>query len=311
MLNRLFLLLVLVSATPTCGAADALMQPASTMERLNKCEENVVDSYSLKPSDDQRWDLHLIDRNKAAELQIYGGQHSYDPEDSFYQRVMWNYFKSSVEIVFFEGEAVFKDGTLIDAIQSGTEPFFLQWLARKSGVPAVSWEMPNDQVFVALTRKFGADEILMFQTLREASFEKNKRAANVEQLNRRAAWYLERNVATLRRLEIQTTIQTMDDLALRLKDLMPGVSWLNVSASWFTPYPSIDGEAELFHDINRFENSLRNKWAFRRIGAELLAGKKVFMIAGGSHIPLQKPAFECLFDQIDKMNSTASDSLGR
>jgi len=103
MLNKLFLSLVLVSATPTCGAASALVHPPSTMERLNKYEENIVDSYSLKPSDDQQWDLHLIDRNKAAELQIYGGQHSYDPEDSFYQRVMWNYFKSSVEIVFFEG----------------------------------------------------------------------------------------------------------------------------------------------------------------------------------------------------------------
>ena len=311
MINRLFLSLVLVCATPTCGAAAALVQPASTMERLNKCEENVVDSYSLKQSDDQDRDLHLIGRNNAAELHLIGGQHSYDPEDSFYKRVLWSYFKSSVEIVFFEGEAVFKDGTLIEAIQSGTEPFFLQWLARKSGVPAVSWEMPSDQVFIALTRKFGADEILIFQTLREASFEKNQRAANVEQLNRRTAWYLERNVATLRRLEIQATIQTMDDLALRLNDLMPGVSWLNVSASWFTPYPSIDGEAELFHDINRLENSLRNRWAFRRVGAELLAGKKVFMIAGGSHIPLQKPAFECLFDQIDKMNSTASNSLGR
>jgi hypothetical protein len=206
------------------------VQSRTTVQQLDKCQEKIIDSYHWMQDDDQQWDLHLIDRNNAAELQIYGGQHSYDPEDSFYQRVMWNYFKSSVEIAFFEGEGVFKDGTLIEAIQSGTEPFFLQWLARKSGVPAVSWEMPTNQVFIALTRKFGADKILMFQTLREASFEKNKRAANVEQLNRRAAWYLERNIATMRRLEIQATIQTMDDLALRLKDLMPGscpTAWCN------------------------------------------------------------------------------------
>jgi len=311
MLNRLLISLVLVSATPEWGAATELVQSRTTVQQLDKCQEKIIDSYHWMQDDNQQWDLHLIDRNKAAELQIYGGQHSYDPEDPFYQRVMWNYFKSSVEIAFFEGEGVFKDGTLIEAIQSGTEPFFLQWLARKSGVPAVSWEMPTDQVFVALTRKFGADEILMFQTLREASFEKNKRAANVEQLNRRTAWYLERNIATMRKLEIQATIQTMDDLALRLKDLMPGVSWLDVSATWFTPFPSSNGEAELFHDINRFENSLRSRWAFRKVGAELLAGKKVFMTAGRNHVPLQKPAFECLFNEIDLVNSTNSNAIGR
>ncbi len=310
MLNRLLISLVLVSATPEWGAATELVRSRTTVQQLDKCQEKIIDSYHWMQDDDQQWDLHLIDRNKAAELQIYGGQHSYDPEDAFYQRVMWNYFKSSVEIAFFEGEGVFKDGTLIEAIQSGTEPFFLQWLARKSGVPAVSWEMPTDQVFVALTRKFGADEILMFQTLREASFEKNKRAANVEQLNRRTAWYLERNIATMRRLEIQATIQTMDDLALRLKDLMPGVSWLDVPATWFTPFPSSNGEAELFHDINRFENSLRNRWAFRKVGAELLAGKKVFMTAGRNHVPLQKPAYECLFNEIDHVNSTNSNAIG-
>ena len=139
MLNRLLISLVLVSATPEWGAATELVQSRTTVQQLDKCQEKIIDSYHWMQDDDQQWDLHLIDRNKAAELQIYGGQHSYDPEDPFYQRVMWNYFKSSVEIAFFEGEGVFKDGTLIEAIQSGTEPFFLQWLARKSGSCPTAW----------------------------------------------------------------------------------------------------------------------------------------------------------------------------
>lgn len=299
---RGLLSLFLIIATSAWSDTSRALPNRNASTTLDNCEEKVVDSYKWTLSEDQQWDLHLIDKSKAAELQFYGGQHSYNPDDSFYQRTMWLFFRSPAEIAFFEGEGIFKGGSVIDAIQSGTEPFFLQWLARKSAIPAVSWEMPSDQVFTALARKFGADEILIFQTLREASFEKSQRGANVEQLNRRTKWYLERNIAILHRLGIQTTVRNLDDLSLKLRDLVPGVIWLNVSDTWFTPFPSSNGEAELFHDINRFENSLRNRWAFRRVGAELLAGKKVFVIAGRNHVPLQKPAFECLFNEIDRQN---------
>ncbi len=240
-------------------------------------------SWSAYSQLDVRWPYIVrVEHPGGGALFYYGAAHSSDPSDAQFEQIqrLWAEFRP--DMAFNEGGDPPTENDLAVAIRRYGEPGLIRYLAARDHVRVRSLEPTREAEAGVLIEEFGAKRARLFYLLRGAvqygRFE-IKRTLEEEM----ARW-----------LEYYGGIQGLEgpprsiaETEVVFDQLIPGNRGLAATdASWFDPVQSHN----VLNDISRFLSEYRDRFMVDLLVGEVLKGKKVFAVVGGSHVVMQEPA---------------------
>lgn len=272
------------------GAAPAL----AAGDRLESCARQLVayDGEDLPAEDTIQLQVG------AARLHLLGAQHSRDPDDPQHARIASEYETFRPDVAFYEGPdrgvRADREQTIAETGESG----LVRFLAGQHGAAIRGLEPDPREEFLFILEAYPIDQAVLFYLLRSAAQWREREGLSSQDIDGRMAAFLERVNGLLASLpaphadyRVESTAQ-IDAMADRY---WPGRDWREAPMDWFTPERRDEDTGGVFtNGVNMRSSDFRNLGMYRAVAGELVAGRDVFGVVGGDHLPRLRPAFECL-----------------
>ena len=218
----------------------------------------------------------------GGELLYYGAAHTSDPFDPQIEQIesLWVDFKP--DAAFNEGGDPPTDKDYDSAVRKYGEPGLVRHLAARDRVPVSSLD-PTPEVEAAfLIEQFGRLRVKMFYLLGAvAQYGSLERDRTLEQEMTYVLEYYGRIPG------LEGPPFSIEDIRATLDQLILGNGGLEATdPSWFDPVKS----ANFLNVISRRLSEYRDRFMVDLLAGEVLQGKKVFAVVGGSHVVMQEPA---------------------
>lgn len=242
---------------------------------------------------DEPYVIHL--NSDSGELLYFGSSHSFNPDDTQFDKLSEEFMNFSPDVVYTEGfpEDVSSLSTN-EAIQRFGE-FGLTWkLASEADIEVFSLE-PDRKSEVEYLRKndWTDEQIILFYTLRQVS------QSHQQQVDIDIDTLLPQYLASLKQRFGLNGPETIEKYAQVVDKLLPYVdNWKEIEQQYFYPGPQ---EPERFTNrISTDSNQYRDQYHASLIVDAVKDSKKVFAIAGSAHAVMQEPALRALLSENSK-----------
>ena len=239
-------------------------------------------SWSAYSQLDVRWPFVVrIERQGGGALLYFGAAHSSDPSDTQFDQIerLWAEFRAHIS--FNEGGNPPTENERSAAIRKYGEPGLIRYLAARDNVPVHSLDPSRPVEARVLIEQFGAQHAKLFYLLRGAaqygSFDTERTIE--EEIVRWLGYYG-------RIPGLEGPPRSIEELQAALDKVVPGSRPEATDPSWFDPVQSHN----VLNDISRFLSEYRDRFMVDLLTREVLEGKKVFAVVGGSHVVMQEPA---------------------
>ncbi|HKI89412.1 MAG TPA: hypothetical protein VKA38_10310 [Draconibacterium sp.] len=231
------------------------------------------------------WQLKSI----SGELLYFGSRHSFNPEDSQFNKLKTFFKDFSPDIVYTEGfPADVSSISNKEAIQKYGE-FGLTWkLAGEANIEVYSLE-PNrkKEIGYLQNKNWSNEQIILFYTLRQVA-QSHQQQVDID-LNKILPQYL----SSLKQrfgLTGPLTLHEFEQVVIRL--LPDAEDWKEIPASYF--YPGPQKPEHFTNQIATDSNQFRDKYHTEQIVKAVKGNNRVFVVAGSAHAVMQEPAIRAL-----------------
>jgi hypothetical protein len=222
------------------------------------------------------------ERPGGGALLFMGTEHTFTPAHQQFADILsgWKNFRPEVALV--EGGDWPIAGSAHSAIEKYGEMGYVTYLAAESRVPVYSLEPPFSEEVAFMTRKFDATAVKLFYALRLVP---QWRATGVNLDKAMAKLLAEPRFGSQGGWAKNSDIRVED-----LDNLLRSRNW-NVASWRLVTYETLssDGKASPMNEIARASGEYRNSHMTRKIVEAVRSGKRVFAIAGNSHLRDMQP----------------------
>lgn len=270
--------------------AAAARQKAADANPVERCAERLVPYADWPKVKDRAFSLELAAAS-GGRLRYFGAGHSADPADPQFAEIEkeWNALKPTV--AFYEGPNRPIAGSAEETIRQTGESGFVRFLAKRDGVPFVTLEPPPQEEFASISKKYPADQVMLFYVLRETARLRDRRKLPEAELKAATAALLER-ASKLLGMPAFATLDGLD-AAYRRYWTTPA-NWWEAPHHWFDPLKTSKETGGIFtNEINRLSSEYRNRHMYTLLATAALEGKRAFAVVGGNHVPMQATALRC------------------
>ena len=283
-------LLALLVLPPVAPVTAAARQKAADVNPLQSCSERLVPYADWPALKDPEFSLELATAS-GGRLRYFGASHSSDPSAPQFAEIekAWDGFKPTV--AFYEGPNRPTAATAEETIKQAGESGFVRFLAKRDGVQFVTLEPSPQEEAAFVSKKYPADQVMLFYVLRETARLRERRKLPEAELKAAVAGLLER-ASKMTGLAAFTTLEGLD-AAYRRYWSSPA-NWWEAPQQWFDPLKSSKETGGLFtNDINRLSSEYRNLHMYTLLASSALEGKRAFAVVGRNHVPMQAAALRC------------------
>ena len=207
-------------------------------------------------------------------LFYYGARHTFDPEDPQIAEIEAAWTRFRPDIAFNEGGFPPYQKTRDDAVTKGGESSLVRFLAMRDDVPTTTLDPLRAEEVAALASRFTREKVKTFLLLRSANHF----------IDRHGAEKVDDEISRVLAIHDQTpglrgTPRTVEEFRA-LVDLS------SVRREWFDPAKT----GTWFNDISRASSDYRDRHMVDFLTRHARDGRRVFAVAGGSHVFMQEPA---------------------
>lgn len=287
MMNKLLAvaLILLVPSTVTA------QRKVATADSVARCFEKLIPyaGWDRVKNPIRRVDLSSSSKGR---LYYFPAGHSTDPADPQFREIERAWSKVKPTIAFYEGPnrpiAATRDETIKQTGESG----FVRFLATRDGVEIARLEPPPQDEANYIMQKFSAEQVKLFYVLREAQRLRERRNLPEAELKVAISQLLER-ASQIK--GIGSVITNIDELDAAYRRYWKSPEhWWQAPSAWFDPLNTSAKTGGIFtNEINQMSSEYRNRHMYEVLAKAALAGKRVFAVVGGNHVPMQEPALRC------------------
>ena len=246
-------------------------------------KRNEILSWSAYSKLDLRWPYILrLDHHRGGTLLYYGANHTSDPSDPQIAEIESLWIEFQPDLAFNEGGDPPTEEDRNVAIRKYGEPGLIRYLAARNHVPVRSLEPGLEAEAAALIEQFGKLRVKMFYLLRVAAqYGRFETGRTLEEEMTRVLGYYSRVPG------LDGPPLSVEEIRVMLVRLLANNRALGATdPSWFDPAKSYN----FLNDISRRSSEYRDRFMVDLLVGEVLQGKKVFAVVGGSHVVMQEPA---------------------
>jgi hypothetical protein len=210
-------------------------------------------------------------------LVYFGSEHTRDPANPQLRQIEREFQRTKPDLVFVEGGSPPVLPSDNEAVRRFGEMGWVTQLAARRGITAESLDPPFSREIAQLRPQFPEEQLKLFYALRQIPHFRPELP-----VERQAKWWLDQ-------LSIQglnCAPHTVEELKFAAGRMLPGIQWDKPGATLFDPTRT-DGPTNA---IARASMNVRDEFMLKKIGAALASGRRVFAIAGGSHVIRQERA---------------------
>jgi hypothetical protein len=223
-----------------------------------------------------------------ARLLYFGVAHTRDPTEAALRELEEAFRRFRPTRVFFEGHETGVAADRDETVRRFAEAGLVRMLAEGAGVPAASLEPEAQEEVDHLLELASPAEVELFYLLRESRrmrVQLGLRGARLDEA-------VEELLATRGLPGLEPSITGLSDLERAFWKHWPYPRrWQDVPADVLAPR----ADSDLFtHRLALALAGVRDTHMFRALATALLAGQRVFAVAGANHVHTQAPALECL-----------------
>lgn len=250
------------------------------------CAREIVDYAQWTEAAAQQWDY------RGEGVVMIGAEHLRDPGHPQFAHIEAVFTATRPTLVLYEGPDRGIGSDAADTIRTRGESGYARYLAAGAGAKVASFEPSPAEQFEMLARRFPADQVLLFFTLREIS-----RLRDRENLSGAA---LDATVAALLgklggMMSVALPFSDIAGLDAATRRYWPERDWRTLPADWFSPLADDARNGSIFTAaINRAVSDDRNHHIFGLILEAIGKGERVFVVAGRNHVPMVAPALDCM-----------------
>ncbi|HEX8624571.1 MAG TPA: hypothetical protein VF782_05765 [Allosphingosinicella sp.] len=231
---------------------------------------------------------------RSKEAMIFAAGHSRDPQDEQFGRIAALFAEMRPTLAFFEGPDRGIRATAEETIRETGESGYLRFLANRAGIEARSLEPAPPEQIRSLIRQFPVDRVFLFFVLREASRMRDREGKRGAALDQAVTELLGRVQSRLSGTDVSLPFRDLAGLQAAFHRYWPARDWRTAEERWFDPKGDDKATGGVFNAaINRADSTNRNRNLVRLIVDSVAAGKRPFVVIGGSHVPMVAPALEC------------------
>ena len=246
-------------------------------------KRNEILSWSAYSELDVRWPYVLrLDHHRDGALLYCGAAHTSDPSDPQLEQIESLWAEFLPDLAFNEGGDPPTEKDRSAAIRKYGEPGLIRYLAGRDNVPVRSLDPSHEAEAAALIEQFGKLYVKMFYLLRSAAqYGRFETGRTLEAEMARLLEYYGRIPG------LEGPPHSVEEIRVTLDQLIANNRGLKATdPSWFDPTKSDN----LFNDVSRYSSEYRDRFMVDLLVGEVLQGKKVFAVVGGSHVVMQEPA---------------------
>jgi hypothetical protein len=226
------------------------------------------------PSSWPQWPYVIEMRCGDGALFYYGARHTFDAEDPQIAQIEAEWTRFRPDIAFNEGGSPPFQKTRDDAVSKGGESSFVRYLAMRDDVPTTTLDPSRAEEVAALATRFSREKVKTYFLVRGAMqfIERHGTERVDDEINRILAIY----DATP---GLRGSPRTVEELRA-IFDLSA------VQREWFDPAKT----GTWMNDISRASSDYRDQHMVEFLTRHARDGRRVFAVAGGSHVFMQEPA---------------------
>ena len=225
---------------------------------------------------------YVLDLQAGEGRLVYiGSHHTMDPAslDVALIEELWD--QSEPEVSFNEGGNPPTYDEKGEAVRMAGEAGLVRYLAARDGVPVASLDPTKAEEVAALSDEFSAEQLKLFYVLLQV---KHHRTNPVEPFDELMARVFSIYSATPGLAAEPGSLSELD--AMYSRYFPDSGSYREVPASWFDPARS----GNWLNAIARRSSDARDEHVVQLLVSEVLSGKRVFAVMGGSHVVMQEAA---------------------
>ena len=217
--------------------------------------------------------LVTMDCRGGGTLYYFGASHTYDPADPQVRQIeeAWNRFRP--DIALNEGGSPPYEKTIEEAVRKGGEAGLVRFLAMRDDIPVMSIDPSRAEEVAVLSGRFAREQIKLFFLLRAAM------------------QFIERNGPTGVDAEMERILRIYNDSP----GLRGAPRTIDEIRRLYPAYPVVPRDhfdpvkrGTLFNEIA--SSGFRDQHMVELLTKHLRDGRRVFAVAGGSHVFMQEPA---------------------
>ena len=218
-------------------------------------------------------------------LIYFGARHAYEPNDPQLAQIerLWATFKP--EAAFFEGA---DPESMPPAVKSREEvrgeSGLVLFLAARDGLPVRTLEPPRGDEVALLLKRYSPEEVKVFYVLRQIpQFRSGTHTESIETYAENVLGWLSSGP------ELKGAPRSVAELKSSSARLFPQLAdWRDVPQAWFDPVPA--PPPTYLNDVSRRLSELRDRHMLTLLSGQVAQGKRVFAVAGASHVVMQERA---------------------
>jgi hypothetical protein len=269
------------------AAAVAAQAPA------DRCEARVLDYSGWRAAPDQSWDYRWSSSEGGA-LTVIGAEHQRDPSHPQFARIAAAFAEAAPDLVLFEGPDRGVGTDIEETIRTRGESGYVRFLAQTRDAEARSLEPSPGEQMAALLAAHPIDQVNLFFVLREAARLRDREGAAGETLDRAVGALIARSSEMARSAGLSLPVTDLASLDSSVRRYWPDRDWRALPADWFSPAADDAVTGGLFlGTINRTDSMNRDRHMVRQLVAAARAGRRVFVVVGRNHVPMQAPSLDC------------------
>lgn len=259
----------------------------------DRCEARVLDYSGWRAAPDQAWDYRWSGGEGGA-LTILGAEHQRDPAHPQFARIASAFTEAAPNLVFFEGPDRGLGIDAEDTIRTRGESGFARFLAHSAQAEARSLEpSPGAQMGMLLTAH-PIDQVNLFFVLREAARLRDREGLAGGALDQAVGALIARSTEMARAAGVALPISDLASLEASVRHYWADRDWRTLPSAWFSPGADDQATGGLFLGaINRTDSMNRDRYMARQLAAAARSGRRVFVVVGRNHVPMQAPALDC------------------
>lgn len=259
----------------------------------DRCEARLLDYATWREAPGQVWDYHW-EAPGGGRLTIVGAEHQRDPAHAQFARIAAAFGETAPDIVFYEGPDRGVASDAEDTIRTRGESGYARFLAGQGHAEARSLEPSPGEQMGMLLAAHPLDQVNLFFVLREAARLRDREDRSGDSLDQAVLTLIQRSVAMAGQAGVTLPVTDLASLAAAARRYWPDRDWRTLPAAWFSP--GADGAQSggaFLGAINRTDSMNRDRYMVRQLVATAGSGKRVFVVVGRNHVPMQAPALDC------------------
>jgi hypothetical protein len=231
---------------------------------------------------------------RTGQTTVFAAGHSRDPRDEQFARIAALFTEMRPTLAFFEGPDRGVRATGEETIRETGESGYLRFLASRAGIPARTLEPAPAEQVRTLMRQFPSDQVFLFFVVREATRMRDREQKKGAALDEAVTALLGRVQTRLASPDVPMPFTDLAGLQAAFHKYWPGRDWRTAEERWFDPKGDDSVTGGVFNAaINRADSTNRNRNLVKLIVDAVAAGERLFVVIGGSHVPMVAPALEC------------------